>query len=127
MMKTTLLLCTIVAATAVPLHGGDSLRVAVSPTYAFAPANLKVRVRIEPSADNRTLEVVADGEAFYRSSQIDLQGERAPASMEFTFRNVPGGTYYVSAVVKGQGGRQRAKAVQEVNIMSIQDPPRDPE
>jgi hypothetical protein len=122
MMKTAFLLAIILAVTAIPLHGGDALRVAVTPVYAFAPANLHVRVKIEPSADNRTLEIVADAESFYRSSEMDLQGDRAPKTMEFNFRNVPGGAYRISAVVKGQGGRQRAMAVQLVNIMSIMDP-----
>jgi hypothetical protein len=121
LIKTPCLLCIFIAATAIPLHGGDALRVAVSPAYAFAPANLRVRVTIEPSADNRTLAIVADGEAFYRSSEVDLQGDRAPKTMEFIFRNIPGGAYRISAVVKGQGGRQRAMAAQEVKILSIAD------
>ena len=118
MMKRMLAIGVFAAAAAVTLHGGESVKIAVSPAYAIAPANLRVRVRLEPSAENRTLEIVADGETFYRSSEIDLQGERAPATLEFAFRNVPGGSYQVSAVLKGQGGRQRAKAITNVTILS---------
>ena len=121
MIKLALLVSALVMATTAPVDGGGSLHMAVSPAYAMAPANLKVRIRLEPSADNRTLEVVADGDRFFRSSEIELQGDRAPAAIEFGFRNVPGGSYEVFAVLKGQGGRQRAKALQSVTIFSDEE------
>ena len=42
---------------------------------ALAPATLFVRASIEPHADNRSVEVVVDSEEFYRSSQVQLEGE----------------------------------------------------
>ena len=124
-MKISVVLGLVVATTAITLHGRETLRVKVSPAYAFAPANLQVRVMLEPSADNRALEIAADGESFYRSSEIDLEGERAPRSMEFNFRNLPGGAYRVTAVVKGADGHRRAMANQNVTIMSAGDPDRN--
>jgi hypothetical protein len=48
--------------------------------HSFAPAVLRVRVSIEPSAANRSLEVIADGDHFYRSSEIQLEGDHSPVT-----------------------------------------------
>jgi hypothetical protein len=39
---------------------GECMSMSVSPKQALAPVNLRVRVRIEPNADNRVLRIVAD-------------------------------------------------------------------
>ena len=36
----------------------------VSPATSFAPDNLVILRRVEPDADNRAIEVIADGEDF---------------------------------------------------------------
>ena len=86
----------------------QSLAVKVSPIVSFAPANLVIRTHVDPDADNRSLEVIAESGDFYRSSTIALDGDRAPQSTQFEFRSLPPGQYEVSVVVTGAGGRQRA-------------------
>jgi hypothetical protein len=111
------MLTTFVAFTAISASGGDQLKIAVSPAQSFAPSNLNIRARVIPHADNRALTVVADSEDFYRSSQITLDGERAPATIMFQFQAVPGGDYEVYAVLTDRAGHQRALAQQPVRVI----------
>ena len=101
-----------------PLNAGDQLRMAVSPAQSFAPSNLRVRVTVEPHAQNRRLAVVADSADFYRSSEVQLDGEQAPKTISIEFTGVPGGSYQVSSVVLDQSGRLRASARQDVNVIA---------
>jgi hypothetical protein len=55
---------------AFPADAGEWITMAVSPRQSIGPTNLTVRLSVEPNADNRTLEVIADSGGFYRSSQI---------------------------------------------------------
>jgi len=75
--------------------GREPLTIAVSPAVALAPDTVRIRARIEPSPDNRRLTIVADGAAFYRSSEMQLEGEQAPKTIEVWLREVPGGDYEV--------------------------------
>ena len=89
----------------------------VSPAISFAPANLVIRTRLEPDADNRAMEVIAESDDFYRSSAIQLEGGRAPRTVTFEFRSLPPGEYEVTAVVIGTAGQRRALARSHVNVM----------
>jgi len=95
------------------------LRISVSPMYSFAPSTLRVRVRLEPSAENRAIEIVAECADFYRSSEFTLDGVQAPAMVELDVRDAPGGHYRVAAVLKDSAGRQRARAVKEVTVIAV--------
>ena len=120
-MRSALLLCVSLVAMATPLHGSDPLRISVSPAYSYAPSTLNVRLRLEPSAENRAVEIIVDSADFYRSSEINLDGERAPATFELKLRNVPGGDHQVVAVLKDHAGRPRATAARGVTVMSMGD------
>jgi len=98
--------------------GGEPLRMQVTPAVQRAPAFLTVRVSIERSADNRMLEVVAESPAFYRSSQIQIDGANAPPLNVFEFPNLPSGLYQVTGVLVGAHG-QRAMVSK---IASVQPP-----
>lgn len=94
----------------------ERLKLNVSPSVAFAPANVVVRTSIEPDAQNRAVEVAAESPAFYRSSEIDLDGDRAPRTNTFEFRDLPSGVYEVRATLMGPGDAIRATAHREVDI-----------
>ena len=64
----------------------DQLRLAVSPAQSFAPSNLNIRARVVPHVDNRALTIIAESADFYRSSQISLEGDHSPATINFEFR-----------------------------------------
>jgi hypothetical protein len=125
-MRVRLLLSAILVLTAISATGGEQLRIAVSPAQSFAPSNLNIRARIVPNAENRALEVIAESGEFYRSSQIPLEGDRAPATIMFEFRGLPGGEYEVYGILTDGAGRHRAIAKQQVRVIppgfSQQDP-----
>ena len=95
-----------------------SLSVRVSPATSFAPANLVIRTRVEPDADNRAIEVIADGEDFMRSSMMQLEGDRAPKTTVFEFRSLPPGEYQVTASLIGADGKRRAMERTHVNVIA---------
>ena len=97
--------------------GASRVSIHASPAIALAPANLMVQTRVEAGAVNRALEVIADSGHFYRSSEIPLDGERAPRTLMVEFRNLPAGHYAVTAVLKGQGGRELASINTRVTVV----------
>jgi hypothetical protein len=100
-----------------PAGAGDRLAIKVSPAVCFAPANLIVRTIIEADAQNRAVEIVAESPEFYRSSEMQLDGDRAPRTTTFEFRSLPPGTYDVSARLIGSGG-ERAHVHQQINVIA---------
>jgi hypothetical protein len=107
----------LVAATR-PAGAGERMIMKVTPAVAFAPANLVVRAVVEADADNRAIAVVAESEDFYRSSEIQLDGDHAPRTNTFEFRSLPPGSYSVKAVLMGRGSEPRVTLRQQVNVMA---------
>ena len=95
----------------------ESLSIQVSPAVAFAPVNLIVQTSVDPDPYNRALEVVADSEEFYRSSTIQLEGDRAPKTTSFVFRSLPPGEYEVRASVIGADGQPKAFAHARAHVV----------
>ena len=97
----------IVAATlmcAAPGNAADRLRIEVSPRISQAPAEVRIRAIVMPSAENRGLRVVADSGDFFRSSYLPLDGADAPPITDTSFKNLPGGEYEVTVtLVDSQG------------------------
>ncbi len=111
-------------ATAAVVAGGPGLAAAnvplsirVSPSVSFAPADLVVRAVVEVNANNRAIEISAESGDFYRSSEIQLDGEKAPRTSQFEFLNLPRGVYEVRAVLKGSQGQALAFARQRINVV----------
>src|SRR5262249_3405511 len=103
---------------AAPLRATDRLSMRVSPSVAFAPANLVVRMRIAADTNNRRIEVVAESSDFYRSSEMDLDGDRAPRTTVFEFRRMPVGSYSVPAELLGSSGEEVGYAQSQVSVVS---------
>jgi hypothetical protein len=118
-MKKALGICALMALTALPVNGGEGITVRVTPATSFAPGHLLVRARIEPNAANRSLAIIADGESFYRSSEIPLDGDGAPKIVEMRYPGLPGGEYEIYAVLMDSSGRERAVAHQQATVLSI--------
>jgi hypothetical protein len=97
----------------------ECMTMRVSPRQALAPVNLRVSVRIEPNADNRVLTIVADSPEFYRSSQIQLEGDRAPKTVSIEYPNVPGGEYEITSVLVNSVGRERATIHQTARVVPL--------
>jgi hypothetical protein len=101
-----------------PLGARDRMTLRVSPAVAFAPANMIVRTMIEANAQNRGVEIVAESPEFYRSSQIQLDGEHAPRTTTFEFRSLPPGTYEVTATLIGANGSPITTLRQQMNVIA---------
>jgi hypothetical protein len=104
--------------TTLPIGAGERITVRVTPAVAFAPANLIVRAMIEANENNRAVQISAESADFYRSSEVQLEGDRAPRTSMFEFRSLPPGTYEVRALLLGADGQQRAFARQTVNVIA---------
>ncbi len=94
------------------------LTMRVTPAVAFAPANLIVRTMIVADPGNRAVEIVAESNDYYRSSEIQLDGENAPRTTTFELRSLPPGSYEVKATVRDSTGQPRASAVTQVNVIA---------
>ncbi len=70
----------------------------VSPHIAFAPASVRVTVRVRPNAENRGLYVEAEGGG-YRSSFIQLEGEDSPITFGIDWPALEAGDYDIRASV----------------------------
>jgi len=110
----------LVTAAALPAGARERERLAllVTPAVSFAPANLVVRAVIDADAANRAIQITAESEDFYRSSEMSLDGDRAPRTSQFEFRSLPPGIYEVTAVLVDSTGGQRASVTREVEVMS---------
>jgi hypothetical protein len=96
----------------------DRLALRVSPAISFAPANLIVRATIPADPENRAVEITAESPEFFRSSEIQLDGDRAPRTSLFEFRSLPPGSYEVTATLRGSSGVERATVSQQVNVIA---------
>jgi hypothetical protein len=95
---------------AIPGQAGSAVTLRVSPTMAFAPADLLIRASVGVNPANRKLEVVAESNDYYRSSEIQLDGADAARTSLVAFRSVPGGDYTVRVIVRGSRGEVLASS-----------------
>src|SRR3954465_5050276 len=100
------------------LGAGERITLKVTPAVAFAPANLIVRAMIVADADNRAVEIVAESPEFYRSSMIQLEGDKAARVTTFEFHSLPPGSYEVRANLFGTSGEPRASIRYAVNVLA---------
>src|SRR5574342_83192 len=97
------------------LAGDEPLRMQLSPAVAREPAVLTIRVLVEAAEDNRMLQVVAESPTFYRSSEVQIDGDHATPLNVFQFRNLPTGLYQVTSILIGSHGR-RATASRQARV-----------
>jgi hypothetical protein len=84
----------------------EKLSLRVTPNVSNAPGNVIVKAQVPRHPDNRWLHIEADSGAFYRSSAIQLDGDKAPVVTEFRLNNLPGGNYAVVAVLRNHLGEE---------------------
>ena len=90
---------------ATPGNATDSrLKIDVSPRVSAAPAVVRIRAIVTPSAENRGLKIVADSGDYFRSSFVPLDGADAAAVTVTSFKNLPGGEYEVTVTLVGEKG-----------------------
>ena len=89
-----------------PTSASEKLTLRVTPNVSSAPSTVTVRAYVTPDAGNRTLLVEADSGSFFRSSEIQLDGDKAPALTEFRLASLPSGEYVVTAMLKDSKGEE---------------------
>jgi hypothetical protein len=117
-MRVHLFASALFLSSAVSINANEPLTMAVSPAQSFAPTNLTIRVRVEPDAGNRALEVVAESGEYYRSSRIQLDGAEAPRTISLEIRNLPSGDYDVRGTLINSAGRERSAVRTQVIVLA---------
>lgn len=98
----------LLASAVAPVAAEEAPRLFVSPSIAFAPNDVRIRVEFDPTEASRTLIVEGDGADYFRSSELMLEGEFSPRVATFVFRAVPAGIYAIRAVLRNQAGDESA-------------------
>ena len=89
--------------------GADESDVSLSLTQhvARAPATVQLRVRVAPHSDNRVLRVSLDSGAYYRSSDVALDGSGAAPAHLVRWPGVPAGSYTIVVELVRSNGQRR--------------------
>jgi hypothetical protein len=101
-----------------PAGAEGKLKVVVTPNVAFAPATLIVRAMIEADPANRAIVIVAESSDFYRSSEIPLDGDRAPRVTWIEVKSVPAGTYVVTGALLDSNRHVRMSSASQLSVLS---------
>ena len=80
------------------------LEMRLSGSVALAPAVLRSTVFVEQHPDNRMLRVSIDGENYFGSSDIPLEGADSRRSHQLTWKDLPAGEYQISTELFGATG-----------------------
>lgn len=99
------------------VNAREPLTMVVSPVQSFAPTDLTVRIHVEPDADNRLLEVVAESDEYYSSSRVQLEGADAPRTILLSIHHLPGGDYDVQSTLFSGTGHQRGAVSKQVIVL----------
>ena len=82
----------------------EKLTIRVTPNVSAAPSTVIVRAYVTPNENNRLLYIEADSGSFFRSSEIQLDGDKAPMLTEIRLNSLPSGEYTVMARLKDAQG-----------------------
>jgi hypothetical protein len=99
----------------------NPLTVRVSPIFAIEGSSVRATVRVVPNSDNRLLRIMVDSENYFRSSDVELNGDDAATTHHLAMNSLPAGEYSFLAVVYGTHG-ERARIVEEFRLLSRQEP-----
>lgn len=108
--------------TSIGADGGDKLKLRVTPNISNAPSTVSARAIIAPNAGNRVLHIGADSGDFYRSSDVQLDGDKAPMVTEVQLKNLPGGEYTMVAVLRDNRGHETVARQTLVVISRLGEP-----
>jgi len=102
-------------------YGADApVTLAVRPTVVFAGRDVRTTVRTPRDARNRELRIVVEAPDYYASSDVQLDGDGAPAIHQFTWKDMPSGAYRVEAILTREDGERRT-ATQCFAVLGVDD------
>ena len=101
----------------------EKLALRVTPNVSSAPSTVIVKATVARNSDNRWLLIEADSGAFFRSSEIQLDGDKAPLVTEIRLPNLPGGEYTVVAILRNSMGEQTIVRRTALVLSKFGEPP----
>ena len=93
----------------------DDVEIRLSGRYFAEPATVQMIIAVEPSAENRTLRVEADGDNMFCSTEVQLAGDKAQRLHTIQFKNLMAGEYTLRAQVLSNSS-VRSQATQEIMV-----------
>jgi hypothetical protein len=87
-----------------PAH--EKITVKIRPVVLFAGGQVRTTVRTPRDPRNRELRVIVEGEDYYASSDVQLDGVDAATTHQFTWKELPGGPYRVDAILLRADGEK---------------------
>ena len=91
--------------------GADApMTLAVRPTVLFAGRDVRTTVRTPRDPRNRELHIVVEAADYFKSSDVQLDGVDAPATHQFTWKELPSGAYRVEAILTREDGERKTVA-----------------
>ena len=98
-IRCTALITSLVALAGIASSAKDDVEIRLSGHYFAAPATVQLVIAVEPSSNNRTLRVEADGDNMYTSTEMPLAGDREQRLHTIMFKNLAAGEYTLRAQV----------------------------
>lgn len=80
-------------------HANDVVEIQLRGHYFSEPATVQITVAVEPAEANRMLRIEADGDTYYRASELTLTGAEDRRLHSLVFKNLPAGSYRLRAEV----------------------------
>jgi hypothetical protein len=102
----------------------EKLTLRVTPNVSSAPSTVIVKATVERNRDNRWLLIEADSGEFFRSSEIQLDGDKAPLVTEIRLPNLPGGEYAVVAILRNSMGEETVVRRTALVLSKFGEPPK---
>lgn len=95
-------------ALALTLSPSPLLELRLMPRVCLQPCTVRISLRVEPQVENRKVVVTLDGENYFGSTELPLEGEHAPAIQPpygfLWFKDLPAGEYEVVASLQSSTG-----------------------
>ncbi len=98
---------------------GQIVEIRLHGYYYSEPATVRVTVAVEPNQANRLLRVEADGDRLFRSTDTELAGDGEKRLHVIEFKNLPAGTYELTAQVLANDASVRGQATQELLVSGM--------
>ena len=89
----------------------QGVEVRLSARFALEHEVVRSLIRVAPHRDNRVLRVVIDSPDFFRSSDVQLEGELAARNHSFSWKSLPPGSYDLIVTVLGSDGPRTRRLV----------------
>lgn len=115
MTRWTALTVSLVALAGAAGSAKDDVEIRLSGHYFAAPATVQMIIAVEPSAENRTLRVEADGDNMFCSTEVQLAGDKERRLHTIQFKNLAAGEYTLRAQVLSKSS-VRSEATQAIMV-----------